>query len=281
MAKNYRAQLVGVFGWPVDENPTVVMQEAAFKALGLHWRYLNLLVAPEDLADAFLGLRAMHFTGINLTTPHKVAAMQYVDELTDKAKLIGAINTVAVQGGRLLGDNTDGAGFVQGLARQGISLAGKTLTVLGAGGAARAICVECALAGASAITLINRDLAKAQAVAAIVNENTSCRATALPWQGTVSIPPCHILVNATSVGLYPDPAAPAIRYEDITSDMLVQDIIPNPAQTLFLDKAAARGARCFNGLSMLVEQGAIGFALWTGQSAPTNVMYKALLQEND
>lgn len=280
MSKNYRTEFVGVFGWPVDENPTVVMQEAAFKALGLPWRYLNLLVAPQDLAAAFAGLRAMHFAGVNLTIPHKVAAMQYVDELTEKAKLIGAINTVAVQNGRLLGDNTDGAGFVQGLARQGVSLTGKTLTVLGAGGASRAICVESALAGAAAITIINRDVSKAQTIADIINKNIACTASVQPWQGTASIPACNILINATSVGLHPDASAPDINYEDITSEMIVQDIIPNPAQTPFLNNAAAKGARCFNGLAMLVQQGAIGFKLWTGQDAPIDVMYEALEKEN-
>lgn len=279
MEKNYRAQLTGVFGCPVDENPTGIMQEAAFQAKNLNWRYLNLLVEPGQLKAAFEGLRAMHFGGINLTVPHKVEAMKYVDELSDKARLIGAINTVANRNGILFGDNTDGAGFVEGMRKQGVSLEGKTAVILGAGGASRAISVECALAGCARILIFNRTLSKAEEIAAVVNQNTACKAEAFVWEPGLRIPNCDILINATSIGLYPDPNAPDICYEDITPDMIVQDIIPNPANTLFLQKAKARGAVTYDGLSMLVEQGAIGFKLWTGEDAPTDVMYAALEKE--
>ncbi len=279
MEKNYRAELTGVFGCPVDENPTAIMQEAAFQAKNLNWRYLILLVEPAALHTAFEGMRAMHFGGINLTVPHKVEAMKYVDELSDKAKLIGAINTVVNRNGVLYGDNTDGAGFVEGMRKNGITLIGKTAVVLGAGGASRAICVECALAGCARILLFNRTLKKAEEIAAVVNQNTACKAEAFLWEPGLRIPQCDILINATSIGLYPDPSAPDIRYEDITPDMVVQDIIPNPANTPFLQKAKARGAKVYDGLSMLVEQGAIGFKLWTGEDAPTDVMYAALEKE--
>ena len=279
MEKNYRAELTGVFGCPVDENPTAIMQEAAFQAKNLNWRYLILLVEPAALHTAFEGMRAMHFGGINLTVPHKVEAMKYVDELSDKAKLIGAINTVVNRNGVLYGDNTDGAGFVEGMRKNGITLNGKTAVVLGAGGASRAICVECALAGCARILLFNRTLKKAEEIAAAVNQNTACKAEAFLWEPGLRIPQCDILINATSIGLYPDPSAPDIRYEDITPDMVVQDIIPNPAITPFLHKAKARGAKVYDGLSMLVEQGAIGFKLWTGEDGPTDVMYAALEKE--
>ena len=279
MTKNYRVKLTGVFGSPIDENPTVVMQEAAFAAQGLNWRYVNFLVEPAGLKAAFEGLRAMQFGGINLTVPHKVEAMKYVDELSDKAKLIGAINTVVNRDGVLYGDNTDGAGFVEGMKKKGISLNGKTAVILGAGGASRASSVECALAGCSRILIVNRTLSKADEIATVVNKNTACKAEALQWETGFRIPQCDILINATSIGLYPDPNAPDICYEDIIPDMIVQDIIPNPANTLFLQKAKAQGATTYDGLSMLVEQGAIGFKLWTGEDAPTDVMYAALERE--
>ncbi len=279
MEKSYRAELTGVFGCPVDENPTGIMQEAAFQAKNLNWRYLNLLVEPAALKAAFEGLRAMRFGGVNLTVPHKVEAMKYVDELSDKAKLIGAINTVVNRDGILYGDNTDGAGFVEGMRKKGVHLNGKTAVILGAGGASRAISVECALAGCARVLLFNRTLKKAEEIAAIVNQNTACKAAAFLWEPGLRIPKCDILINATSIGLYPDPNAPDIRYEDITPNMIVQDIIPNPANTPFLQKAKARGATTYDGLSMLVEQGAIGFKLWTGEDAPTDVMYAALEKE--
>jgi len=278
--KNYRAQLTGVFGCPVDENPTIVLQEAAFRAAGLDFRYLTLLVRPEDLADAFRGLRAMNFRGINLTVPHKVAALQYVDELSREVQLIGATNTVVNDGGRLIAYNTDGKGFVKGIEKAGVCLAGKRVAMLGAGGAARAIAVECALAGVEAMTIINRDPSKGEALTALLNEKTACKAQFVRWEGTARVPDCDILINATSVGLYPDPSCPDIRYEDIHPGMIVQDVIPNPADTLFLKKARQRGATALDGLNMLVYQGAIGFKLWTGVDADEGVMRRALEAEN-
>ena len=156
MSRNYRAQLTGVFGCPVDENPTITLQEAAFQAAGLNFRYLTLLVRPEDLEAAFRGMRAMNFRGINLTVPHKVAALQYVDEQSQEVRLIGATNTIVNDAGRLTAYNTDGKGFVIGIQKQGVDLGGKRVALLGAGGAARAIAVECALAGVREITVINR-----------------------------------------------------------------------------------------------------------------------------
>ncbi|MEF9894686.1 MAG: shikimate dehydrogenase [Clostridia bacterium] len=280
MEKNYRAQLLGVLGCPVDENPTVVMQEAAFREDGLNWRYLNLLVKPNDLADAFKGLRAMNFAGINLTVPHKVEALKYVDEVSQEVALIGATNTIVNKNGRLVAYNTDGKGFVEGISKRGVDLAGKRIALLGAGGAARAICVECALAGAGEIILINRNIERGEGLASLINEKTECRASFIPWNGTAEIPRCDILINATSIGLYPDENCPDINYDAITADMIVQDVIPNPADTLFLRNARARGATTFDGLSMLVYQGAIGYKLWTGREAPVAVMLDALEKEN-
>lgn len=276
MEKNFRAELVGVFGCPVDENPTILMQEAAFGAAGLNWRYLTLLVKPEDLYEAFRGMRAMNFRGINLTVPHKIEALKYVDEQHEEVKLIGATNTVVNREGKLHAYNTDGKGFTEGMKQRGVSLAGKRVCLLGAGGAARAIAVECALDGVSEIIIINRDVEKGEALAGLINEKTECVASFIPWIGTASIPAVDMLVNATTVGLYPDAGCPDIAYEEITPDLIVQDVIPNPADTLFLQKARARGAKTFDGLSMLVYQGAIGFKLWTGLDVPVDVMKRAL-----
>src|SRR3954469_9951428 len=152
MAANYKAELVAVFGQPVAENPTGVMQEAAFKAAGLEWRYLTIEVAPDKLGTAVLGARSMGFRGFNLTIPHKVAVMAFLDEIATDARMIGAVNTVRREGDRFVGENTDGKGFLRGLRQDGgIDPKGKRVVILGAGGAARAIATELGLAGTSEI----------------------------------------------------------------------------------------------------------------------------------
>lgn len=154
---NYQAELVGVFGHPVSENPTVVMQEAGFRALNLNWRYLTIEVLPKDLGNAMQGLRAMNMKGINLTIPHKVEVLKYLDEVKPDAALMGAVNTVVRVGDKLVGENTDGKGFMRSLTQDAmVDPKGKQVLVLGAGGAARSITVELALAGARQITLVNR-----------------------------------------------------------------------------------------------------------------------------
>ena len=135
MSKNYRSELVGAFGCPIDENPTGVMEEAAFAAAGLDYRYLTIKVNREDIETAMKAVRALHMRGINLTIPHKVNAIPFVDELSPEAQIIGAINIVVNNDGVLWGDNTDGKGFLKSLTDKGIAVEGKTITVLGAGGA--------------------------------------------------------------------------------------------------------------------------------------------------
>ena len=151
MAKCYRSELVGVFGCPIDENPTGVMEEAAFAAKGLDYRYITMKVEKNDLEAAMKGLRAVNMRGVNLTIPHKVNAVKLVDELSPEAQVIGAINVVVNKNGILWGDNSDGKGFMKSLTDRGINAAGKTVTILGAGGAARAIAVEAAMHGAAKI----------------------------------------------------------------------------------------------------------------------------------
>ena len=276
---NYLSDLTGVFGYPVAENPTIVMQEAAFKAQGLNWRYLNLEVRPEDLADAVRGLRAMNFQGINLTIPHKLAILQFLDEVAPDAALIGAVNTVRRDSERLIGENTDGKGFLRALRQDaGIDPSGKKVLILGAGGAARAIGVELALAGASEITIVNRTADRGQGLADHLNAKTDTSALFVNWDGDYVVPQgTDIVINATSIGLYPDVnARPAVDYDSIQAGMLVCDVIPNPPRTPFLQTAEQRGAQTLDGLGMLVYQGAIGFTMWTGEEAPVDVMHQAL-----
>jgi shikimate dehydrogenase len=274
-----RADLVGVFGDPVDENPTGIMQEAAFAAAGLNWRYLLLRVTAEDLSSALTGIRAMRFRGINLTIPHKVAVLKYLDEVAPDAALIGAVNTVRRAANRLIGENTDGKGFLRSVREDaGVDPAGKRIVFLGAGGAARAMSVELALAGASHITIVNRTQSRGEELVRTLNQKTPAKAEFVQWVGDYPVPPeSDILVNATSIGLYPNKGdKPRVMMATVGPDLLVCDVIPNPPQTAFLTAAAGRGARTLDGLGMLVYQGAIAFKLWTGLEPSIPVMRQAL-----
>jgi shikimate dehydrogenase len=275
---DYKAELVGVFGHPVSENPTVVMQEAGFRALNLNWRYLTIEVYPKDLGVAMQGLRAFNMKGINLTIPHKVEVLKYLDEVKPDAALMGAVNTVIRNGDTLIGENTDGKGFMHALTHDArVDPKGKKVLVLGAGGAARSITVELALAGAQQITIVNRSSERGKVLTELLNSKTPAKANFIQWQGQYSVSnEADILVNATSIGLFPNVhEKPDINYDSVTSSMVVCDVIHTP-MTPFLNEAKERGAKIVDGLGMLVYQGAIGFKLWTGLDAPVEAMHKAL-----
>lgn len=279
--KNYRAELTGVFGDPVDDNPTGIVEEAAFAVKNLNYRYLTIKVLPEDLETAMKSVRIFGMKGINLTMPHKIKVLPYLDELSPAAAIIGAVNTVIHKDGKLYGENTDGKGFVTALKNTGESLKGKKVTILGAGGAARAIAAECGLNGAEQIYIINRSAEKGRELASLLNGHTDTKAEFILWEKGVKIPEeTEILINATSVGFSPDVnSRPDIDYNTISSDMCVCDVVFNPAETLFLKAAEEKGAKTVNGLGMLVQQAALNFTLWTEKEAPVDVMREALKKE--
>ena len=186
--KNYRAELTGVFGDPVDDNPTGVVEEAAFAAKNLNYRYLTIKVLPEDLGKAMDSVKIFGMKGINLTMPHKIKVLPYLDELSPAAEIIGAVNTVIQKEGKLFGENTDGKGFVTALKNSGETLDKKNVTILGAGGAARAIAVECALNGAAHINIINRSIEKGEELASLIQMKTDSSAKYLNWKNNMAIP---------------------------------------------------------------------------------------------
>lgn len=281
MAKNYRAELVGAFGNPIDENPTGVMEEAAFAAKGLNYRYLTVKVEKDDLEAAMNGVKAFNMRGINLTIPHKVRVLQYLDELSEAASIIGAVNMVVNKAGKLFGENTDGKGFLISLENEGVSVNGKQVVILGAGGAARAISVECALAGAAKIIIVNRNTERGEELVKLIQEKTPAEAQYVSWDQPYHVEPdTDILINATCIGLYPDVnSKPNVDYDTVTNKMVVSDVVFNDPNTLFLQEAAKRGAHTINGLGMLVNQGALNFTLWTGEEAPIKVMTDTLKNE--
>lgn len=275
--RSFKQELVCVFGHPVAENPTQYMIEAAFRHHKLDWRYLTIEVYPKDLGDAVRGLRAMNFRGGNLTIPHKVAVIPHLDGTTPAAGLMGAVNCIIRDGDKLIGENTDGKGFVQSL-KAVCDPNGKRLVILGAGGAARAIAVETSAAGCSEIIIVNRDEHRGRELAQLLNAKTKAKSLFVHWQGGYSVPrETDVVINATSIGLFPDvDARIPLDTKSLQSNMVVADVIPNPPRTRLVREAGERGCTVLDGLGMLVNQGVIGFKLWTGVDPDPAVMRAAL-----
>ena len=274
---HFLSQLTGCLASPVDENPSVAMVEAAYKHHGLNFRYINIEVGPDKLGEVVAGARAMGWVGFNCSLPNKVAVIQYLDGLGESAALIGAVNCAVMRDGKLIGENTDGKGFLQSLTEV-TDPKGKSIVMFGAGGAARAIGVELALAGAAKIIIVNRDPKRGQEVVDLINTKTGTSAELVTWNSTYSIPiEVEIVINATSIGLFPDVNANLnISFDSLRSGVVVADVIPNPPATNLLREAKSRGCITLDGLGMLVNQGVIGIKYWTGIDADASVMRKAL-----
>jgi len=263
-------------GQPVAGNPTQFVMERAFAAAGLDWRYLTLEVTPENLASAIQGIRAMGFRGGNFTIPHKVAVIKHLDDLSEAAELMGAVNCVNRVDERMIGENTDGKGFVQSLSEL-TDPAGKRVAILGAGGAARAIAVELGLSKVAEITIVNRTPERGQDLVDLLNDRVDVTAKLIRWKGDYGIEPeTDIIINATSIGLGDPEARVPIDYTTLTADKVVADVIFNPPETVFLREANRCGCTILDGLGMLVNQAVIGFKIWTGVDPDPVVMREAL-----
>ena len=274
---NFKQELTAAFGQPISENPTQVMVEAAYRHHNLDWRYLTIEVGPNDLEDAVKGAKAMGFQGFNCTIPHKVKVIEYLDGLGESASLMGAVNCVVRKNGNWIGENTDGKGFVSSL-RELTDPSGKKVVIFGAGGAARAIGVEVALAGASAITIVNRSAGRGEELTSLLDDKLPVEASFTPWDKTFVIPDgTDVLINATSIGLFPDVEARLdFDVESLTAETVVADVIPNPPATNLVRDARAKGCQVIDGLGMLVNQGVIGIRHWTGVDPDPKVMRAAL-----
>ena len=277
MAHNFLSRFTGSFSEGAKENPTVAMIEAAYRHHGLDIRYINCEVPPELLGDAVSGARAMGWIGFNCSIPHKVAVIKHLDGLGESASVMGAVNCAVLRDGKFIGENTDGKGFLQSLSEV-IDPSGKTIVMFGAGGAARAIGVELALAGAKRITIVNRDPERGQTLVDLLNSKTKVKAELTVWNKTYAVPnETDILVNATSIGLFPDVEAKLdVDVESFRKNLVVADVIPNPPRTRLIRDAEAKGCRVIDGLGMLVNQGVIGVKYWTGVDVNAAVMRKKL-----
>ncbi|WP_242868876.1 shikimate dehydrogenase family protein [Desulfotomaculum copahuensis] len=372
-------RVCGLFGFPVAHSFSPVMHNAAFAALGLDYVYAAFPVSPEQLPAAVAAVRALDLAGVNVTVPHKENVPSLLDDLTPGARLAGAVNTIVHRDGRLKGHNTDGSGFVRALAEEaGFDPGGKTALILGAGGAARAVAVHLALAGAASVLVANRTVSRAAALAALLNGHTAARAdftgwpenfepgarpgpsgpgrgfdaagrskspfapeksmagvpaathdtggilagiagdapaARLPDAGTVPavsgvahdvcvrvaeraagggkslaapgtsrtagfsrfVRDADLIVHTTPLGMHTrQDTCPPFPFDLLRPGQVVVDLVYNPPRTVFLTRAAAAGTRVYNGLGMLLYQGALAFELWTGRAAPLDVMRRAL-----
>ncbi len=275
---SFRHELTGSFSQGSDSNPTVAMVESSYKANKLYYRYVNCEVNPDQLQAAVAGARAMNWKGFNCSIPHKVAVIKYLDGLGESASLIGAVNCVVNRDGKLIGENTDGKGFLKSFLEL-TSAKGKTIVLLGAGGAARAIAVELALAGASKFYVVNRSRKRGEELVNLLNEKTESDAEFVEWNKTYTIPQdADAIINSTSMGMVNTEGKQDLDFDSIRANMLAADVIVNPPQTYFLDEAAKRGATTLQGLGMVVNQAVIGIKYWTGADVDAKDLNDELLQ---
>lgn len=270
--------LLGVMGDPIAHSKSPAMHQAALYEIGLHGDYVPLHVKPEGLDAAVKGLKSMGFRGVNVTIPHKVEMMSYMDELDDSAKLTGAVNTVVQEDGRLIGYNTDGAGYVRSLKEEAVSsLEGKHIVVIGAGGAARGIVHALLLECPASIVILNRTIERAQMMAADFKAMGQVQGLSISGSHHALLH-ADIVINTTSVGMHPNLHETPIDPAALPEGIVVSDLIYNPLETKLLSIAKEKNCIIHGGLGMFVYQGAIAFEHWFGIPAPVHAMRKAVLE---
>ena len=280
--------LTGLLGSPVSHSISPLMHNEAFRILNLDYVYLCFDVGTDTLKTAVEGLKTIGIKGFNCTMPDKNLMCELCDELSPAARMIGAVNTVLNDNGKLIGHNTDGVGYMRSVADAGFSIIGKKMTLLGAVGAAVSICTQAALDGVSSIDIYNRpgkNYERAVALADTLNKETSCQVNVYDIADskslTDSIGESAILVNGTSLGMAPDTDTCPINDESVfRPELIVSDIIYNPRETKLLSLAKAHGCSTFNGLYMLLYQGAEAFRIWTGTDMPVEPIKQKYFSEN-
>ncbi|MFC5471643.1 shikimate dehydrogenase [Cohnella suwonensis] len=269
--------LYGVIGDPVRHSKSPVMLNRAFRETGINGAYAAFHVTPDRLGESIAGVRGLGFRGLNVTIPHKVEVMAFLDEISEGARAIGAVNTIVNDNGRLVGYNTDGIGYVRSLKEEAEpDLSGKTIVVLGAGGASRGILWALAQEKPAAILLANRTEARAAELASAFPP--AYRISAIAWSRLqAACAEADVVVNTTSVGMSPNADGVPIDPNWLKPGAVASDLIYNPLKTAFLRRAEERGCRAHGGLGMFVYQGAYAFEYWTGTTAPVAAMREAVL----
>lgn len=279
---NGQTKVFGIFGWPVEHSFSPAMHNSAFAKLGMDCAYVPFPVQPDNIEKAVDAIRSLGISGVNVTIPHKSSVMRFLDEVSQEAKLIGAVNTIVNRNGVLTGYNTDAPGFLKSLEKDaGVKPASKKVLILGAGGAARAVSIQLALAGAAEIAITSPVEGEAERLAdSIIESSLNVKVSSISWdKGQISkcTGDSDILINATPVGMHPRvEEMPPVDFENAAKDLLVCDLIYNPDKTMLLKVAGMRGLKTLNGMGMLLYQGAIAFELWTGTEPPLEIMREAL-----
>lgn len=281
-------KLTGLLGSPVAHSISPLMHNESFKMLGLDYVYLCFDVPEDNLETVFNGLKKLDIAGFNCTMPDKTRICQLVDELSPAASMIGAVNTVVNDNGKFIGHNTDGIGYMQSVKDAGYDITGSTMTLLGAGGAASSIFVQAALDGVKNINIFSikdRFWEKAERMVEAVNKNTDCTARLMELGDDAlladSIADSQILTNATSVGMAPNVDGCIVSDNSMLPEgLIVSDVIYNPMETKLLKMAKERGCKTFNGMYMLLYQGAEAFKIWTGREMPVEHIKKLYFNKN-
>ncbi|WP_418038666.1 shikimate dehydrogenase [Paenibacillus xylanilyticus] len=271
--------LLGVFGDPIAHSKSPAMHNAALATAGVNGLYMPLHVRPEQLEAAVKGIVALGYRGVNVTIPHKEEVMKYLDVIDDSARLIGAVNTIVNDNGKLTGYNTDGIGYVRSLKEEAVpELAGKKIAVLGAGGAARGAIYALALEKPERISILNRTAERAEALASDLRRHGLGNITGSGMEEAAAVlASADILINTTAAGMHPHIDDVPVNPELIREGAAVSDLIYNPLETRLLREARLRGCVVHGGLGMFVYQGAVAFEHWLGIPAPVETMRRAVL----
>lgn len=274
-------RLAGIIGHPVTHSLSPVMHNAAYEAMGLDLCYVPLPVRPEDLQAAVIGLKAMGFLGVNVTIPHKVAVVPYLDQLADSAADVGAVNTIVSKDGRLVGHNTDGAGFIRALEEAvKVDYANTAVLLIGAGGAARSVALALAVAGVPRLAIINRGLARAEELREILLEKHPSLQTELRLLADEHgdlVASCGVIINATPIGMSGHLKSELVAVDSLSETHVVCDLVYSKSQaTPLLLAAREKGAKTVGGEGMLIHQGAEAIRLWTGFDPPLGIMKDAI-----
>lgn len=265
--------IAGLIGHPVEHSFSPPMHNAAFNALNMDWTYVAFDVEPSNLKSAIDGARSLNIKGLNVTIPHKIEVMKYLDEIDEVARLIGAVNTIDFR--NMKGYNTDGIGAVKAI-EEVTSIKNKNVVVAGAGGASRAISFYIAKYGAESITILNRNVDKASNLAEDINLIDDVKPDSIS-QINDYVREADILIDTTPVGMHPNVDADAIvGADDMHEDLVVFDAVYNPNETSLIKQAIKANAKPVYGIKMLLYQGAESFKIWTGQNPPVDVMEDAL-----
>ncbi|MBY0216396.1 shikimate dehydrogenase [Paenibacillus illinoisensis] len=271
--------LLGVFGDPIAHSKSPAMHNAALATAGVNGLYMPLHVRPEQLEAAVKGIVALGYRGVNVTIPHKEEVMKYLDVIDDSARLIGAVNTIVNDNGKLTGYNTDGIGYVRSLKEEAVpKLAGKKIAVLGAGGAARGAIYALALEKPERISILNRTAERAVALASDLRRHELGNITGSGMEEAAAVlASADIVINTTAAGMHPHIDDVPVNPELIREGAAVSDLIYNPLETRLLREARLRGCVVHGGLGMFVYQGAVAFEHWLGIPAPVETMRRAVL----